>query len=93
MKIKPASPLTAVLTPLLAPLSWLTVISAASALLPVYAAEEYEGTSDSDEIIEEVVATGTYTDESLTTQERDASGVLDSIDAEEFSRYDDYDAA
>ncbi|MBL4799028.1 MAG: outer membrane beta-barrel protein [Oleispira sp.] len=85
MKIKPAS--------LLAPLSWLTVISAASVLSPVYAAEENIAYDDSDEIIEEVVATGTYTADSVTTQERDSSSVLDSIGAEEFSRYGDSDAA
>ena len=85
MKIKPAS--------LLAPISWLTVISAISALSPVYAAEENIANDNSDEIIEEVVATGTYTADSVTTQERDSSSVLDSIGAEEFSRYGDSDAA
>ena len=89
MKIKPAR----LFTPVLAPLSWVTVISAASALLPAYAAEANTDNDDSDEIIEEVVATGTYTADSVTTQERDASGVLDSIGAEEFSRYGDSDAA
>ena len=89
MKKKPAR----LFTPVLAPLSWVTVISAASALLPAYAAEANTDNDDSDEIIEEVVATGTYTADSVTTQERDASGVLDSIGAEEFSRYGDSDAA
>jgi hypothetical protein len=85
MKIKPAS--------LLVPLSWLTAISLSSALLPAYAAEENTENDDSDEIIEEVVATGVYTADSVTTQERDSSGVLDSIGAEEFSRYGDSNAA
>lgn len=77
--IKPAT--------LLTPLSWLTIASSSLLIAPVYAEEE------SEEIIEEVVATGSYVADSVTTQERDSSGVLDSIGAEQFSRYGDSDAA
>lgn len=89
MKIKP----TTLLASILPPLSWLTVVSMSTALLPAYAAEENSANDNNDEIIEEVVATGTYTADSVTTQERDSSGVLDSIGSEEFSRYGDSDAA
>ncbi|MDF1763757.1 MAG: TonB-dependent receptor, partial [Oleibacter sp.] len=43
--------------------------------------------------IEEVVAVGTYIPDSAVSQQRDASGVLDAIGAEQFSRYGDSNAA
>jgi outer membrane receptor protein involved in Fe transport len=82
MKTKPASMFTS--------MSWLTIISTASALLPAYAADT---DTDNNDVIEEVVATGTYTAESVTTQERDSSAVLDAIGSEQFSRFGDSSAA
>ena len=43
--------------------------------------------------IEEVVAIGTYTPSSATASERDSSGVLDAIGAEQLARFGDTDAA
>lgn len=43
--------------------------------------------------IEEVVAVGSYVPDSATSQERDASAVLDSIGAEQMSRFGDSNAA
>lgn len=84
MKTKPASMFTS--------MSWLTIISTVSALLPAYAADTDTDT-DNNDVIEEVVATGTYTAESVTTQERDSSAVLDAIGSEQFSRFGDSSAA
>ena len=44
-------------------------------------------------VIEEVVAVGTYVADSATSQERDASAVLDSIGAEQMSQFGDSSAA
>ena len=44
-------------------------------------------------VIEEVVAVGTYVADSATSQERDASAVLDSIGGEQMSRFGDSNAA
>ncbi|NRA40691.1 MAG: TonB-dependent receptor [Pseudomonadales bacterium] len=46
-----------------------------------------------DELIEEVVAVGSYVPQSATTSERDASTVLDAIGAEQFARFGDSSAA
>ncbi len=46
-----------------------------------------------DGVIEEVVAIGSYVPASATASERDASGVLDAIGAEQLSRFGDSDAA
>ncbi len=46
-----------------------------------------------DGIIEEVVALGSYIPSSVTAQQRDASGVLDAIGSEQFSRFGDSNAA
>ncbi|UTW47425.1 TonB-dependent receptor [Bacterioplanoides sp. SCSIO 12839] len=48
---------------------------------------------EGDGVIEEVVAVGTYVPSTATAQERDSSAVLDSIGAEQFSRFGDSDAA
>jgi len=44
-------------------------------------------------VIEEVVAIGSYVPDSATSQERDASAVLDSIGGDQMSRFGDSDAA
>jgi hypothetical protein len=44
-------------------------------------------------VIEEVVAIGTYVANTVTTQERDSSAVLDSIGSEQFARFGDSNAA
>ena len=46
-----------------------------------------------DSSIEEVVALGSYIPSTVTSQQRDASGVLDAIGAEQFSRFGDSNAA
>ena len=46
-----------------------------------------------DGVIEEVVAVGSYIPSTATAQQRDASGVLDAIGAEQFSRFGDSNAA
>ncbi len=44
-------------------------------------------------VIEEVLAVGSYVPSTVTAQQRDASGVLDAIGAEQFSRFGDSNAA
>ncbi|MFL0808742.1 MAG: TonB-dependent receptor [Oceanobacter sp.] len=46
-----------------------------------------------DGVIEEVVAVGSYIPSTATAQQRDASGVLDAIGSEQFSRFGDSNAA
>jgi len=46
-----------------------------------------------DGMIEEVVAVGSYIPSTAVAQQRDASGVLDAIGSEQFSRFGDSDAA
>lgn len=46
-----------------------------------------------DSMIEEVVAVGSYIPSTATAQQRDASGVLDAIGADQFSRFGDSNAA